>query len=195
MNFGLQADLIPGTVLRQADMGNVTGLKFLNKIFFITEGIMLGQIREITGMDGSTLQNWVKRGWLGTTTNKRYNKKQLARILLINMLRKNMQLEQIVYLLRYVNGDLSSTLDDTIDEALLYDYVCRILDQVATGATDADTLRATIGACTADYEEPIGGARRRLNAVLEIMVVSYFTTLLQGHTAELLSALQNPKKV
>lgn len=195
MNFGLQADLIPGTVLHQADMGNVTGLKFLNKIFFITDGIMLGQIREITGMDGSTLQNWVKRGWLGNTTNKRYNKKQLARILLINMLRKNMQLEQIVYLLKYVNGDLCSTLDDTIDEALLYDYVCRILQQVATGATDAETLRATIQACTEDYEEPIGGAKRRLNAVLEIMVVSYFTTLLQGHTAELLSALQNPKKV
>ena len=38
-------------------MGNVTGLEFLNKIFYITDGIMLSQIREICGIDGSTLQN------------------------------------------------------------------------------------------------------------------------------------------
>ena len=55
---------IPGTVLNREKMGGVTGDAFLSKIFFVTDGIMLGQIREITGVDGTTLQNWVKRGWL-----------------------------------------------------------------------------------------------------------------------------------
>ena len=37
-------------------MGGATGIEFLNKIFYITDGIMLAQIREIAGVDGTTLQ-------------------------------------------------------------------------------------------------------------------------------------------
>ena len=62
MKLELQSSLIPGTIIDREKMGGVTGLEFLNKIFFITDGIMLSQIRQICGIDGSTLQNWTKRG-------------------------------------------------------------------------------------------------------------------------------------
>ena len=55
MNLEINDALIPGTRLKKADMGNVTGLDFLSKVFYISEGIMLSQIREVSGIDGSTL--------------------------------------------------------------------------------------------------------------------------------------------
>ena len=55
---------------------------------------MLSQIREICGIDGSTLQNWTKRGWVANSHNKRYNIDQLSRILIINMMRESMQLRE-----------------------------------------------------------------------------------------------------
>ena len=97
MKFAVESGLIPGTVRKKDEMGNVTGKEFLDKIFYISDGIMLSQIRDVSGVDGSTLQNWVKRGWIGTTTNKKYTKDQLARILIINMLRSCMLLNISIF--------------------------------------------------------------------------------------------------
>ena len=52
-----QVNNIPGTILNRDKMDGATGLEFLDKVFFITDKIMLAQIREITGIDGTTLQN------------------------------------------------------------------------------------------------------------------------------------------
>ena len=90
MNLQIKDDLIPGTRLLRSEMGGVTGLDFLSKIFFISDGVMLTQIREVSGIDGSTLQNWTKRGWVENSKLKRYNINQFAHILIINMLRSCM---------------------------------------------------------------------------------------------------------
>ena len=97
MNLQINETHIPGTVLDRKQMGNVTGGEFLSKIFYITDGIMLSQIREISGIDGSTLQNWVKRGWVENSKLKRYNIDQVAHILIINMLRNCIQLDRIAF--------------------------------------------------------------------------------------------------
>ena len=95
MNLEINDALIPGTKLNKADMGNVTGLEFLSKVFYISEGVMLSQIREVSGIDGSTLQNWTKRGWVANARLKKYNIDQVAHILIINMLRSCIQLDHI----------------------------------------------------------------------------------------------------
>ena len=41
MNLQINEELIPGTILNRKNMGNVTGLEFLSKIFYITDGVML----------------------------------------------------------------------------------------------------------------------------------------------------------
>ena len=64
MNLQFQDDRIPGTKLKQSDMEGATGLAFLKKVFLISDGVMMTQIREISGIDSSTLQNWTKRGWV-----------------------------------------------------------------------------------------------------------------------------------
>lgn len=182
MLIKLENRMIPGTQMNKEAMGNVTGLAFLDKIFYIQQGIMLAQIRDISGIDGSTLQNWVKRGWTGNAINKKYSKDQLSRILLINMMRQALQLEKIDYLLHYINGDIDSKDDDIIPESKLYDYVCKIVDAVS-GETvfDSENLRRYIEELTLDHVEVFPGARQRLNHVLEIIITAYHASLLADY--------------
>ena len=135
MNLQFQDDRIPGTRLKQADVGGVTGLAFLRKVFFISNGVMLTQIREISGIDSSTLQNWTKRGWVANSRSKKYNIDQVAHILIINMLRSCMQLDRIAYLIQYINGDLEDSSDDIISDSVLYDYICRIVEYMMQSET------------------------------------------------------------
>jgi len=189
MNFGIELTQIPGTVLERQKMGGVTGEEFLNKIFYISDGIMLAQIREIAGVDGSTLQNWLKRGWVVNPKNKMYTKEQLARILIINMLRDTMQLSDISFLLTYVNGDTEHPEDDIIPESRLYGYICRLVDMLNDEKTlTQDSLSEQVRECTADYVEKISGARRRLNGALEIIIMSLYANVVK-HRADQLMAL------
>lgn len=167
-------------------MGNVTGSDFLDKIFYISDGIMLSQIREITGVDGSTLQNWVKRGWVANTVNKKYSKDHLARILIINMLRGSMLLERIDFLLKYINGDVNSSEDDIISESKLYGYICNIIERLMCSSDDDEgKLIVFIKKCTGGYTERIAGARRRLEKALEIIVIAYYASSIQTYSTRL----------
>ena len=99
MHLQIKDDLVPGTKLHRSEVDGVTGLAFLKKVFFITDGVMLTQIRDVSGIDGSTLQNWTKRGWVANSKLKRYDINQVAHILIINMLRSCMQLDKIAFLI------------------------------------------------------------------------------------------------
>jgi len=181
MKLEIQSSLIPGTIMDKKKMGDVTGLEFLDKIFYITNGIMLSQIREICGIDGSTLQNWTKRGWVANARLKRYDKNQLARILIINMMRDSMQLDRIAQLLTYVNGRAGDTSDDIIPESELYDYLCRVIDQLIRDALppDADSVRDLIKEVLSTYEERAAGARKRLENACGIIIMAYYATLVR----------------
>lgn len=178
-------EYIPGTVMPKEKMGDSIGLEFLKKIFFISDGIKLSQVREVTGVDGTTLQNWIKRGWLLNPVNKTYDIDQLARILIINMMRDTVQLSRISFLLKYINGSVDSRDDDIIQESVLYDYICRVLEIWCGGGAVTD-LRTIIPEVTAGYVERFGGARKRLECALEIIVRSYQATLIKRFTDSLI---------
>lgn len=182
--------LIPGTKLRRSDMNDVTGMEFLSKIFFISDGVMLTQIRDISGIDGSTLQNWTKRGWVPLSKSKKYDIDQVAYILIINMLRPCMQLDKIAYMLEYINGDLEDESDDIVRASVLYDYICRILDAlVEQNQCSFSSIRSVIEKQTAGYSEVVEGARERLNDALEAIVVAYYATLIKHRSDELVNRL------
>ena len=190
MHLQIHDALIPGTKLRRADMSGVTGMEFLSKIFFISDGVMLTQIRDISGIDGSTLQNWTKRGWVPLSQSKKYNIDQVAYILIINMLRPCMQLDKIAYMLEYINGDLDDASDDIIRASELYDYICRILDAlVEQNHCSFSSIRHVIEQETAGYTEVMEGARERLTDALEAIVVAYYATLIKTRSDELVNRL------
>ena len=185
MNLHIKDELIPGTKLLRAEMGGVTGIEFLSKIFYISDGVMLTQIRDISGIDGSTLQNWTKRGWVENSKLKRYDINQVAHILIINMLRSCMQLDRIAYLIQYINGKVNDRSDDIIEDSELYDYICKILDKLMTyEVCSLGSVKEAIEEVTADYSEKIGGARKRLTNALEIIIVAYYATLVKKHSDE-----------
>ena len=192
MNLEINDALIPGTRLRKDEMGNVTGMEFLSKVFFISEGVMLSQIREVSGIDGSTLQNWTKRGWVANAKLKKYNIDQVAHILIINMLRSCIQLDRIALLLHYINGRIDDRSDDIIRDSVLYDYICRILERlterdVCSMASIKEVIREQI----ADYREVMPGARDRLAHALEIIVVAYYAALIKRHSDGMLTELMS----
>ena len=184
-------EYIPGTKLKKAEMENLTGLAFLKKVFFVSEGVMLTQIRDISGIDSSTLQNWTKRGWVANARLKKYNMDQVAHILIINMLRSCMQLEHIAFLVHYINGSVEDRSDDIITDSQLYDYICRILSNMMDSEqVSLSNVRGLVESVTTDYEEPVSGARERLVRALEVIVVTYTAALLKRHADELFVELQ-----
>ena len=190
MYLQINDNLIPGTILNRKSMGNVTGMEFLSKIFYISDGIMLTQIREISGIDGSTLQNWTKRGWVANSKFKKYDINQVAHILIINMLRSCMQLDKIAYLIEYINGKVDDQSDDIIEDAVLYDYICRILDKLMSyDVCSLGSIREAIDEETAEYEEAMEGARERLSQALEIIIVAYYASIIKKHSDSLVESL------
>ncbi len=192
MNLEINDALIPGTRLRKSDMGNVTGMEFLSKVFFISEGVMLSQIREVSGIDGSTLQNWTKRGWVANARLKKYNIDQVAHILIINMLRSCIQLDRIALLLQYINGRIDDRSDDIIRDSVLYDYICRILEKLMErDVCSMASIKEVILEQISDYEEAMPGARERLANALEIIVVAYYAALIKRRSDEMLADLMS----
>lgn len=188
MNGSLRSENIPGTVFSIQKMDGATGGAFLDKVFYITSGIMLSQIREITGLDGTTLQNWVKRGWVSSPAKKTYSKEQLARILIICMMRDTMQLSRIAYLLEYVNG--TGAEDKIIDEAVLYDYICRVLAMVLDGQSQGLVkVDEYIARVMEEYEEPVGGAARRLKGAIKVIVLTYYAAIVKAEADRMLDSL------
>lgn len=163
--------IIPGTTI-QADREEARYIENQFTAMFLGGGIMLSQVTEITGLEPYTVQNWVKRGFLTSPDHKRYNLNQLCRIIHINMLKKVLPMEQIVGLLGHINGKLGDTSDDLIDDSQLYFMFVHLAAGFSTMHNPAGR-DAAIEAVLEDYQEPVPGARSRVQAVLRIMLTAW----------------------
>lgn len=154
--------LLPGSTI-QYDISAPGGAETLFTAMFMGGDLMLAQVAHIAGLEPYVIQNWVARGFLPPPVNKRYSRRQLCRILIINMLRGALSLEEICRLLRYVNGHLDDISDDLVDDSVLYLALVEL-----TGETPPPLDRVL-----PDYREPFPGSRRRVEQVLEIMTLAY----------------------
>lgn len=91
-----------------------------------TDGLTLSQVCTLSGLEPTTIQNWIKRGYVPHPVGKKYRERHLARILLISELRESMPIDRVGALLRFVNGDTDDESDDIIAEEALYDLFCEI---------------------------------------------------------------------
>lgn len=192
MNITINDSCIPGTKLHKSDMEGASGNEFLKKVFLISDGVMLSQIRDISGIDGSTLQNWTKRGWVENSKCKKYDKDQLAHILIINMLRSCMQLEHISFLIHYINGRVDDRSDDIICDSELYGAICSCIDRLQEkDQCSKETIREVILEVIGDYREPCPGAKDRLTNALEIIIISYYASLMKQEADQLLARIEH----
>ena len=178
---------IPGTTL-EGLRENADRTDGLFQSLFLAGGLTLSQVSSITGLETHTVQNWVKRGYLPPPRNKRYNMEQACRIILINMLKGALSLEQICGLISYINGSLSDESDDIIDDTVLYfNFVSLAARARHIGGTKewGEALEEVM----ANYTEPYPGAKEKIKKVLQIMLTAWIASQLcrqaEGMIAEL----------
>ena len=111
--------ILPGTVLR-VDSDSPAAAEETLSAMFLTGGLVLSQVTQITGLEPYIVQNWVRRGFVTAPKLRKYTRRQLSRILIINALKGALPIEQICQLLTYVNGTLDDDEDDIIDDTQLY---------------------------------------------------------------------------
>ena len=108
---------LPGTVL-SVDADRPQAAEEVFSSLFLAGGLVLSQVTQVTGLEPYIIQNWVRRGFLAPPKQRKYTRRQLSRILMINALKSTLSIEQICKLLSYINGALDDEGDDTIDERL-----------------------------------------------------------------------------
>ena len=160
--------LLPGTAMTYADKGE-KGFSKVEMLIEATGGLSLSQVCAVTGLEGSTIQNWVKRGWVASPKGKKYDDVHIARILIINALKECIKLEHIDMLMRYVNEVAHG--ENIIKESELYSFLCSAL-AVLGRADDLSRsgVEAVAEAVTKDYVGPKPGSRITIRRALTVMI-------------------------
>ncbi len=167
---------IPGTVLI-APREAAQSIENQFSAMFLGGGVVLSQITAVTGLEPHAVQNWVKRGFLSPPIKKRYDLEQFCRILTINALKNVFTMEQICSLLSYVNGQLTDSSDDVIDDQELYFMFVRLAAR-AKELYKTEDRDSFLDQELADYEEPVPGARERVKTALRIMLTGWLASRL-----------------
>lgn len=172
---------IPGTVIPdriQTGSPREGVFSLLLPMIKATDGLALNQVCSLTALEPSTIQNWVKRGYVARPINKKYFERHLARVLIISMLRDSMKIEDIGELMKLINGDATSESDDIIYETDLYDCFCEVID-LTEGTYDATGLEKIIKETVAKYKLKNGGTEQRLCDAVKVMLSGYRAGLLK----------------
>ncbi len=179
--------MVPGTVLR-APRDEADSVPQQISAMFLAGGIVLSQVAKVTGLSPYTVQNWVKRGFVSPPVNKRYSERQLCRILTINTLKSALPMEKICSLLGYVNGQLNDESDDLIDDSVLYIMFVRLASRVDRLENEKH-LNQAMQEVLCDYQEPIPGARERVEKVLRIMLTAWVAAKIRAAAEEMMAEL------
>ena len=178
---------IPGTTL-EGLRSNADRTDGLFQSMFLAGGLTLSQVASVTGLEPYTIQNWVKRGFLSAPRNKRYDMEQVCRIININLLKGTLPLEQICRLMAYLNGDLTDESDDLVDDTMLYFLFVRLAARARHLGGDKAWDDALVEV-TADYAEPIPGAREKLIKVLKIMLTAWVSSRIKAEAEQMIAEL------
>ena len=179
---------LPGTMLTIQKRDPEAAEELFHSLF-LTGGLVLSQVSQITGLEPYTVQNWVKRGFLAPPQRKKYSRRQLSRVIIINMLKNAMTMEQICQLISYVNGQLDDEADDTIDDSVLYSYFLRLMWLRPDVSTNQPMEVEEIMEVLKDYEEPVPGARDHIARVLAVMRTAWAAAMLRERADRMMKAL------
>ncbi len=176
---------IPGTNISYDDYEET--FESYRRMIELTGGLSLGQICTMTGLQTSTIQNWVKRGYVPHPENKKYYERHISRILLISALKDCMNIEDVGELMTLINGDTDDQADDIIDETRLYDHLCRIISDLDFTTLDPSRIEEVIGKVVPEESS----YRDRLMTALKVMTYAYISGICSKKTGAYLQQLRN----
>ena len=177
--------LLPGTAMTYADPGE-KGFSKIEMLISATGGLSLSQVCAVTGLEGSTIQNWVKRGWVKNPNGKKYVEVHIARILIINALKECIKLEHISHLMSYATGPDGS--GNAIKESELFNFLCDALHML--GQAD-DLSRSGVEAVAEAVTKDVGdeALNVRIRKALAVMVYACVCTDVKRRTEIMMDAV------
>ena len=181
---------IPGTVLSFDSNKNSCAFDVIKPFFALTNGITLAQVRELTGLETSTIQNWVKRGYVPHPVNKKYYDRHLARILLISSLRECMKIEDIGELMFLINGDADDVSDDIVSEEALFNYFALAIKRLDLNSITPEGIDSTLSNILAEAN---ARHRRELLQAIKVMIYSFISLKCQNQVDACLEKLKKLK--
>lgn len=168
---------IPGTMLEFNPIVAEDCFSTISPLLTVTKGLTLSQVSEVTGLEHSTIQNWVKRGWVKNPEGKRYGEEQLMRIILINMMRGSMQLDQITFLMSYINGSVDDRSDDILPDKELFNILCSVIYKCDSNAIyDTEKLDSIIDESIEKAILHDDVSKKKLKVALKAMVLAILST-------------------
>ena len=187
-----------GTMQPGAAGPDAKGFAKIEMLLEATGGLSLSQVCAVTGLEGSTIQNWVKRGWVEHPVGKKYEDVHIARILIINALKECIKLEHIALLMSYVNGKSQDGSEAIIKESTLYNYLCEALKQSSqTDDHSKSGVETVINNVIKDYSDPNPESRIRIRKALTLMIFACVCTdvkrRVEAMMGQILIELDNPK--
>lgn len=183
-------ECIPGTALKFNSSTADDCYSVISPLLTVTKGLTLAQVRELTGLEASTIQNWVKRGWVKNPEGKRYGEDQVVRIILINMMRGSMQMEQIAFLMSYINGSVEDRSDDILPDRELFNILCSIIYLCEeTSVTDTEYLDSVIKKQVERVNITDEKSRKKLETALRAMVLAILSTQIKAMAQEAFASL------
>ena len=191
--------LLPGTVTTYVEPGE-KGFSKISMLLDATGGLSLSQVCAVTGLEASTIQNWVKRGWVSHPKGKKYEEVHIARILIINALKECIKLEHIALLMTYVNGTADAAGSGIIKESEMFNYLCEALQK--TGQEDdlsRSGVEAVVERVIKDYRGPTADSRVRIRKALALMIYACVCTDVKRRTEammeQILDDLDHPENI
>lgn len=166
-------EYLPGTALKLSEAVADDCYSVIEPLFAVTKGLTLSQVCDMTGLKATTIQNWVRRGWVKNPENKRYGEQQVIRIILLNTMCSSMELQQIEFLLEYINGEVADTSDDILSDRALYNVLCRIvIKSEKIPAENEELLDGLISDAVHGVELKTAEEEKKLKTALKAMALA-----------------------
>lgn len=178
------SETIPGTNISYKDYDEI--FENYRRMVSMTGGLSLSQICTITGLQTSTIQNWVKRSYVPHPENKKYYERHISRILLIASLKDCMNIEEIGKLMILINGDTDDTSDDIVSETKLYDYLCKIIQTLSFDDLKEESIDKLINKII----KKESANKNKLFLALKTMTYAYISGITSQKTNILLKELE-----
>ena len=175
---------LPGTRIESRSL-DPNEVEFVFNSIFSMGGLVLSQVSRLSGIEYYTVQNWIKRGFCSPPVAKKYSRKQFSRIIIINMLKDVLEIQDIIETLSSLNGRLDIESDDTIDDSMLYVCFISVLNSLGVASVETtgigfssisnvdEVIRSAADVEASRCSVQCGVNREKLSRVLRIMVNAY----------------------
>ena len=105
----------------------------------LENGLLLSALCEKTGVEPSTVQNWVKRGYLSKPNGKKYTGEQAAEVIFLNNMKNAVSLDEAALLLRKTKEKSGVAVSE-----ILSVLASSLVRATRFNSTDGESLKSVI---------------------------------------------------